>query len=357
MRKLIGNYTKMKHIKTFFFTILIFFRALSANAQTNSETKLIGIWTSPYTTGNQRGSLILDFKSDNSIKITRSVTIDNVANAAFNQISGKWSVNGSILSIIPESTDGKFKWTNSIAQQILLNEISQDYADMLYANAKQNLPKLNTLHFASKMQIKQITESKLVLLNVKDSKTLTFTRIAAYPKGGKLKPKQKEESSIETHTKSAISTQKTKVSANDEPKPFGTDIFDNNNDDLTMVREIKNEVDVEEKKLEPEKIWTGVEESPKFPGGDTEMYSWLSCNIRYPEQAAKNNIQGRVTVQFVVEKDGSIGEVKVVRGKDPELDAEAIRVVKSFPKFIPGKINGQSVRTWFTLPISFRLSR
>ncbi|MDE6514319.1 MAG: energy transducer TonB [Muribaculaceae bacterium] len=137
---------------------------------------------------------------------------------------------------------------------------------------------------------------------------------------------------------------------------FGASDFDKGTDDVTVVREVKNEVVVEEKKApEPEQIFTAVEESPKFPGGDAELYKWLSKNIRYPEMAAQNNIQGRVTVQFVVEKNGSVGEVKVVRGKDPDLDKEAVRVVKSLPKFIPGKMNGQSVRVWYTLPINFKL--
>lgn len=136
---------------------------------------------------------------------------------------------------------------------------------------------------------------------------------------------------------------------------FGAKDFDQGTDDVTVVREVRDEVVVEEKKPEPEKIFTAVEESPKFPGGDAELYKWLSKNIRYPEMAAQNNIQGRVTVQFVVEKDGSIGEVKVVRGKDPDLDKEAVRVVKALPKFIPGKMNGQSVRVWYTLPIMFKL--
>ena len=136
---------------------------------------------------------------------------------------------------------------------------------------------------------------------------------------------------------------------------FGASDFDQGTDDVTVVREIKNEVVVEEKKPEPEKIFTAVEENPKFPGGEKAMYEYLSKNIRYPEMAAQNNIQGRVTVQFVVEKDGSIGEVKVVRGKDPDLDKEAVRVVKSMPKFIPGKMNGQAVRVWYTLPINFKL--
>lgn len=70
----------------------------------------------------------------------------------------------------------------------------------------------------------------------------------------------------------------------------------------------------------------------------------------------ENNIQGRVVVQFVVTKTGTIGEVKVIRGKDPDLDKEAIRVVKSLPKFIPGKMNGEVVNVWYTLPINFKIT-
>lgn len=137
---------------------------------------------------------------------------------------------------------------------------------------------------------------------------------------------------------------------------FGASDFDKGTDDVTVVREIKTEVVVEEKKAPaPEQIFTAVEEQPKFPGGDAELYKHISRNLRYPEMAAQNNIQGRVTVQFVVEKDGHVGEVKVARGKDPDLDKEAVRVVKTLPKFIPGKMNGQAVRVWYTLPINFKL--
>lgn len=135
---------------------------------------------------------------------------------------------------------------------------------------------------------------------------------------------------------------------------FGASDFDEGTDDVTVVREHKEEVIVEEKH-EPEKVFTVVEQMPEFPGGTEQLYKWLYDHVRYPEQAAQNDIQGRVTVMFVVEKDGSIGEVKVARGRDPDLDKEAVRVVKTLPKFVPGKMNGQSVRVWFTLPITFKL--
>lgn len=104
-------------------------------------------------------------------------------------------------------------------------------------------------------------------------------------------------------------------------------------------------------------IYTAVDVLPKFPGGETEIYKFLSKNIRYPAKAAQNNIQGRVVVQFVIEKDGSIGEVKIVRSVDPDLDKEAMRVVKSMPKFTPGKQNGQNVRCWYNIPVSFKLGK
>lgn len=105
-----------------------------------------------------------------------------------------------------------------------------------------------------------------------------------------------------------------------------------------------------------EKIFQSAETMPEFPGGDADMFRWISRNIRYPEQAAKNNIQGRVTLQFVVEKDGSVGDVKIVRGVDPELDAEAVRVVKTLPKFKPATMNGEPVRVWYAFPIMFKLA-
>lgn len=105
----------------------------------------------------------------------------------------------------------------------------------------------------------------------------------------------------------------------------------------------------------PDKIYVAVEESAKFPGGDAELYKFMAMNIRYPAEAVTKNIQGRVVTQFVVEKDGSVGEVKVIRGCSPELDKEAVRVVKKLPKFIPGKMNGQPVRSWYTLPITFSM--
>jgi len=135
---------------------------------------------------------------------------------------------------------------------------------------------------------------------------------------------------------------------------FGQTDFDKGTDDRNVVREHKAEVIVEDK-AEPEKVFTAVEQMPQFPGGDAELMKYLSSHINYPTMAMENNVQGRVIVQFVVTKSGSVGEVKVARGVDRDLDREAVRVVKSLPRFIPGKMNGQPVNVWYTLPVNFKL--
>lgn len=138
---------------------------------------------------------------------------------------------------------------------------------------------------------------------------------------------------------------------------FGQTDFDKGTDDRNVTREHKNEVIVEEKKPEPvkEEVFKAVEQMPTFPGGDAELMKWLRDHIQYPTVAMENNIQGRVVVQFVVTKTGKVGEVKVVRSVDRDLDREAIRVCKSLPDFIPGRMNGQAVNVWYTLPVQFKL--
>lgn len=101
-----------------------------------------------------------------------------------------------------------------------------------------------------------------------------------------------------------------------------------------------------------DKVFDLVEQMPTFAGN---INQWLASNLKYPPSAAESIIQGRVMCKFIVEKDGSISNVEVVRGVDPALDAEARRVILSMPKWIPGKQNGNSVRCYFTMPVIFRL--
>ena len=133
---------------------------------------------------------------------------------------------------------------------------------------------------------------------------------------------------------------------------MGTDIGNDeaNGMDIADLNEV-----VTQAEPEPEKVFDMVEQMPTFPGGQQELMSYLGKNIKYPTIAQENGTQGRVIIQFVVERDGSITDVRVARGVDPYLDKEAVRVVKSMPKWIPGKQNGKAVRVKFTVPVMFRL--
>ena len=102
-------------------------------------------------------------------------------------------------------------------------------------------------------------------------------------------------------------------------------------------------------------VFQVVEKMPSFPGGDAALFKYLSDNVKYPVIAQENGVQGRVICQFVVNRDGSIVDVEVVRSVDPSLDKEAIRVIKSMPKWSPGQQRGKPVRVKYTLPVNFRL--
>ena len=141
-----------------------------------------------------------------------------------------------------------------------------------------------------------------------------------------------------TQTKVAISI--ADVKGNDEE--HGQDIAD--------FREVIAEPVVEE-----EKPYEAVEQMPTFPGGETELMKFIRDNLKYPVIAQENGIQGRVILRFVVSKTGTIDNVTVLRSLDPTCDKEAIRVVKSMPKWIPGKQNGNNVPVYFTLPVVFKL--
>lgn len=125
----------------------------------------------------------------------------------------------------------------------------------------------------------------------------------------------------------------------------------------TVLKAVEDIATPEPPKQEAEqnKLFDVVEQQPQYPGGMGALNQWLGSNIKYPVMAAENGIEGRVVVQFVVERDGSISGVHVVRGVDPSLDKEATRVVSAMPKWIPGKQNGSAVRVKYTVPVTFRL--
>lgn len=126
----------------------------------------------------------------------------------------------------------------------------------------------------------------------------------------------------------------------------------------TVARSTKQsveEVTVAQVSLQQDTVYTVVEEMPMFPGGMGECMKFLTSNVNYPPEAIKKKTQGRVIVLFTVEKDGSISNPSIAKSVDPLLDTEALRVIKSMPKWIPGKLKGQTVRVKYTLPVQYRL--
>ena len=121
----------------------------------------------------------------------------------------------------------------------------------------------------------------------------------------------------------------------------------------TILRAVGDDSTVSDK----EKVYHQVVgQQPSFPGGREELFKYLTYNVKYPIDAAKNKIEGRVLVTFVVEHDGSISNVDVANSVYPSLDKESIRVVNGMSKWIPGKVNGKTVRVKYTIPITFRLN-
>lgn len=128
---------------------------------------------------------------------------------------------------------------------------------------------------------------------------------------------------------------------------------DDKNEEVVIAAPVAAPVEEEE---EEEVIFVVVETMPEFPGGQQALFKYLSDNVKYPVIAQENGIQGRVICQFVVNKDGAIVDVEVVRsGGDPSLDKEAVRVIKSMPNWKPGKQRGKAVRVKYTVPVNFKL--
>ena len=141
-----------------------------------------------------------------------------------------------------------------------------------------------------------------------------------------------------TNTKVAISI--ADVKGNDEL----------NGKDIADLKEVITQAPVEE-----EKPYVAVEQMPQFPGGDTELLSFIAKNLHYPTIAQENGVQGKVYIRFVVSKSGTVQGVTVLKSLDPYCDKEAIRVIKMLPKWIPGRQNGINVPVYYTVPITFKL--
>ena len=150
---------------------------------------------------------------------------------------------------------------------------------------------------------------------------------------------------------------KTQDELNENKTAIGAfDVKGNDEEGGTVLKAVEEIATPEPPKHEEEnKVFDVVEQMPSFPGGPSALMAYLSSHVKYPAVAEENGIQGRVTVQFVVEKDGSVTDVKTMKSVDPSLDREAERVVRSMPKWIPGKQNGSAVRVKYFVPVVFRL--
>ena len=142
------------------------------------------------------------------------------------------------------------------------------------------------------------------------------------------------------------------VEDNVETESIEVNAEDDKAEEVVIAAPVEAPVEEEEEEV----VFVVVESMPEFPGGQQALFKYLSENVKYPVIAQENGIQGRVICQFVVNKDGSIVDVEVVRsGGDPSLDKEAIRVIKSMPKWKPGKQRGKPVRVKYTVPVNFKL--
>lgn len=232
---------------------------------------------------------------------------------------------------------------------IVLFYIKAGYDAYQAAHAKnENVTEISALNQPKKKQEAkverkvQVEQKKEVVKEVKSSIKFTAPVIK---KDAEVKPED------EMKTQDQIMQTNTAIGALDVK----------GNSDQGEILKVTQRVETEPVKAEapkPEvenKVFDVVEQMPSFPGGQSALMSYLANNIKYPVVAQENGVQGRVVVSFVVERDGSITDVQVVRSVDPSLDREAQRVVKSMPKWIPGKQNGQAVRVKYNVPVSFRL--
>jgi len=147
-------------------------------------------------------------------------------------------------------------------------------------------------------------------------------------------------------------TEVLQIVEDDEEIEEEIEIEDSEADEETEVEIVEVE---EEEEVDEVFQFAVIEDKPEFPGGMTELLKYLAKNTKYPEIAKENGISGRVYVQFVIGKSGAVSNVKIMRGRDPYLDKEAVRVVKTLPKWKPGKQRGKAVKVSYVVPINFKL--
>ena len=233
----------------------------------------------------------------------------------------KWTLNDNVLTTIAIPLDMIFVDVDYEKYENYTNEQKQ--------KIKAALPAFKQLMIEEvRKDWKPDTRESCVITSFTPKQmilVLDDNRIVLNRDLSKLTPTQKAK--IEKDMQDYISHKETKQPLSDLPQPT-------NDDDISDV----------------------VDQKPSFPGGQSAFIQWLSSNIKYPESLAKSRVEGRVVVQFVVEKDGSLSNISVINNSvDPLFDKEALRVVQMMPKWIPGKLNGSVVRVKYSLPITFKL--
>ena len=148
----------------------------------------------------------------------------------------------------------------------------------------------------------------------------------------------------EIKTQEELTTSKMSISV--------ADVKGSDSDDAVDIADLKDNKEVIQEETKP---YTAVEQMPEYPGGNVALLKFISANLKYPVIAAENGIQGTVAIRFVVSATGEVTDVEILRSLDPSCDREAVRVIKSLPKWMPGKQNGRAVPVYFTVPVRFRL--
>lgn len=198
---------------------------------------------------------------------------------------------------------------------------------------------------------------RILLIAILATFVLTSLTVDAKPKRKSKKRTKARTEQVQTTPKDTVSTTEIEMVKREEVRyeeiSEGSDDVSRHNEMQRVVVEVTPyPYEEKENKAEEDRIFTVVEQQAQFIG---DLNKWLYANIKYPPEAAENGIQGRVILKFVVEKDGSISNISILRGVERSLDREAVRVVKSMPKWIPAENKGLVVRSWFAFPITFRL--
>jgi len=216
-----------------------------------------------------------------------------------------------------------------------------------FINAQQKVEVTTDVELSQLAQKKEAKVEKKAPVKVEEAKPIEKVKSSV-----KFVPpviKKDEEVKPEEEMKSQDDLNKTKTAIG------SFDVKGNDDAAGEVIRAKEVIAQPEPPKEEETKVFDVVEQMPQFPGGPSALFEYLSKNIKYPVVAEENGVQGRVIVTFVVERDGSITDVKVVKSVDSSLDKEAQRVVRSMPHWIPGKQNGSAVRVKYTVPVTFRL--